>query len=160
MRIVLLVIFLFVVNCKFNKIVDSHGSHYLEKKEKELTINISNKNDIISILGPPSTKSKFDNDLWIYMERKKTRTSLLKLGKKKIYINNVLLLEINNKGLLAKKKFFNIKDMNEIEFVDDETEITYSKRSFVYDFLSSMRQKINDPLGVRKKKRKQIKSQK
>ncbi|HJN84569.1 MAG TPA: outer membrane protein assembly factor BamE [Candidatus Pelagibacter bacterium] len=159
MRIVLLVIFLFVVNCKFNKIVDSHGSHYLEKKEKELTINISNKNDIISILGPPSTKSKFDNDLWIYMERKKTRTSLLKLGKKKIYINNVLLLEINNKGLLAKKKFFNIKDMNEIEFVDDETEITYSKRSFVYDFLSSMRQKINDPLGVRKKKRKQIKSQ-
>jgi len=93
------------------------------------------------------------------MERKKTRTSLLKLGKKKIYINNVLLLEINNKGLLAKKKFFNIKDMNEIEFVDDETEITYSKRSFVYDFLSSMRQKINDPLGVRKKKRKQIKSQ-
>ena len=159
MRIVLLVIFLFVVNCKFNKIVDSHGSHYLEKKEKELTINISNKNDIISILGPPSTKSKFDNDLWIYMERKKTRTSLLKLGKKKIYINNVLLLEINNKGLLAKKKIFNIKDMNEIEFVDDETEITYSKRSFIYDFLSSMRQKINDPLGVRKKKRKQIKSQ-
>ena len=159
MRIVLLVIFLFVVNCKFNKIVDSHGSHYLEKKEKELTINISNKNDIISILGPPSTKSKFDNDLWIYMERKKTRISLLKLGKKKIYVNNVLLLEINNKGLLAKKKFFNIKDMNEIEFVDDETEITYSKRSFVYDFLSSMRQKINDPLGVRKKKRKQIKSQ-
>ncbi len=159
MRIVLLVIFLFVVNCKFNKIVDSHGSHYLEKKEKELTINISNKNDIISILGPPSTKSKFDNDLWIYMERKKKRISLLKLGKKKIYINNVLLLEINNKGLLAKKKFFNIKDMNEIEFVDDETEITYSKRSFVYDFLSSMRQKINDPLGVRKKKRKQIKSQ-
>ena len=159
MRIVLLVIFLFVVNCKFNKIVDSHGSHYLEKKEKELTINISNKNDIISILGPPSTKSKFDNDLWIYMERKKKRISLLKLGKKKIYINNVLLLEINNKGLLAKKKFFNIKDMNEIEFVDDETEITYSKRSFVYDFLSSMRQKINDPLGVRKKKRKQIRSQ-
>jgi outer membrane protein assembly factor BamE (lipoprotein component of BamABCDE complex) len=159
MRIVLLVIFLFVVNCKFNKIVDSHGSHYLEKKEKELTINISNKNDIISILGPPSTKSKFDNDLWIYMKRKKTRISLLKLGKKKIYINNVLLLEINNKGLLAKKKFFNIRDMNEIEFVDDETEITYSKRSFVYDFLSSMRQKINDPLGVRKKKRKQIKSQ-
>ena len=41
MRIVLLVIFLFIVNCKFNKIVDSHGSHYLEKKEKELTIKSS-----------------------------------------------------------------------------------------------------------------------
>ena len=159
MRIVLLVIFLLVVNCKFNKIVDSHGSHYLEKKQKELIVTLSNKNDIIHLLGPPSTKSKFDNDLWIYIESKKTRTTLLRFGKKKIYINNVLLLEIDNKGLLAKKEFFNIKDMKEIDFIKDETEITYSKRSFVYDFLSSMRQKVNDPLGVRAKKRKKIKSQ-
>ena len=159
MRILLLVIFLFVVNCNFNKIVDSHGSHYLEKKQKKLTINTSNKNDIISLLGPPSTKSKFDNDLWIYIERKKTRTSILKFGTKKIYINNVLLLEIDSKGLLAKKEFFNINDMKEIKFIDDETDVTYSKRSFVYDFLSSMRQKVNDPLGVRAKKRKKIKNQ-
>ena len=121
MRIVLLVIFLFIVNCKFNKIVDSHGSHYLEKKEKELTINISNKNDIIRLLGPPSTKSKFDNDLWIYIERKKTRTTLLKFGKKKIFANNVLLLEIDNKGLLAKKDFFDINDMKKINFSENKT---------------------------------------
>ena len=70
-----------------------------------------------------------------------------------------MLLEIDNKGLLAKKEFFNIKDMKEIDFIEDETEIAYSKRSFVYDFLSSMRQKVNDPLGVRAKKRKKIKSQ-
>ncbi len=159
MRILLLLIFLLVVNCKLNKIVDSHGTHYLEKKEKELTINLSNKNDIINLLGPPSTKSKFDNDLWVYIERKKTRTTLLKLGKKKIYVNNVLLLEIDNRGLLAKKEFFDIEDMNKIDFVKGETEITYSKRSFVYDFLSSMRQKVNDPLGIRAKKRKKINSQ-
>jgi len=159
MKIVLLVIFLFVVNCKFNKIVDSHGSHYLEKKQKELKINFTNKNDIIDLLGPPSTKSKFDNDLWIYIESKKTRTTMLKLGTKKIYVNNVLLLEIDNKGLLAKKEFFDVNDMNKIQFIEGETEITYSKRSFVYDFLSSMRQKVNDPLGVRAKKRKKIKSQ-
>jgi len=69
------------------------------------------------------------------------------------------LLEIDNKGLLAKKEFFNINDMKEIKFIEDETDIAYSKRSFVYDFLSSMRQKVNDPLGVRAKKRKKIKSQ-
>ena len=159
MKIVLLLIFLFVVNCKFNKIVDSHGSNFLQKKEKELKINLTNKNDILNLLGPPSTKSKFDNDLWIYIERKKTRSTMLKLGRKVIYVNNVLVLEIDNKGMLAKKEFFDINDMKEIDFVKNETEITYSKRSFVYDFLSSMRQKVNDPLGVRAKKRKRIKSQ-
>ena len=159
MRALLLITFLLVVNCKLNKVVDSHGSNFLEKKEKELVVNASNKNDIILLLGPPSTKSKFDNDLWIYIESKKTRTTLVKLGKKKIYINNILLLEIDNRGLLAKKEFINIKKMNDIKFLDDETDISYSKKSFVYDFLSSMRQKINDPLGVRAKRRKEIKSQ-
>ena len=159
MRILLLIIFLLIVNCKMNKVVDNHGVHFLDKKQQSLTINKSNKNDIIMLLGPPSTKSKFDNDVWIYIERKKTRTTFLKLGKKKIYTNNVLLLEIDSKGLLAKKKLLNINDMKEVKFIEDETDITYSKKSFVYDFLSSMRQKINDPLGVRAKKRKQVNQQ-
>ena len=159
MKILLLIIFLLIVNCKMNKVVDNHGVHFLDQKQQSLTINKSNKNDIISLLGPPSTKSKFDNDVWIYIERKKTRTTLLKLGQRKIYANNVLLLEIDSKGILAKKEFLDINDMKEIKFIDDETDITYSKKSFVYDFLSSMRQKINDPLGVRAKKRKKINQQ-
>ena len=73
--------------------------------------------------------------------------------------NNVLLLEIDSKGLLAKKEFLDINDMKEVKFIDDVTDISYSKKSFVYDFLSSMRQKVNDPLGVRAKKRKQINPQ-
>ena len=129
------------------------------KSNKSLTVNKSNKNDIIVLLGPPSTKSKFDNDLWIYIERKKTRTTLLKFGKKKIFTNNVLLLEIDSKGLLAKKKLLDIDDMKEVKFIDDETDMSYSKKSFVYDFLSSMRQKVNDPLGLRAKKRKKINQQ-
>ena len=152
MRIILLIIFVFVANCKFDKIVNNHGVHYLDKKQKELIVQFSNKNDIIQLLGPPATKSKFNNDLWIYIERKKTRTTLLKFGKKKIFANNVLLLEIDNKGLLAKKDFFDINNMKKINFSDNKTENTKSKKSFVYDFLSSMRQRMNDPLGVRTKK--------
>ena len=159
MRILLILIFLFLSNCKFERLVDNHGTHYLEKKQKKLTINVTNKNDIINILGPPSTKDKFDNDVWLYIERKKTNQGVLALGRKKTYLNNVLLLEINNKGLLAKKEFFNINNMNKINFSESSTERSYSKRSFVYDFLSSMRQKINDPLGVRAKKRKKITQQ-
>ena len=152
MRIILLIIFVFVANCKFNKIVNNHGVHYLDKKQKELIVQFSNKNDIIQLLGPPAIKNKFNNDLWIYIERKKTRTTLLKFGKKKIFANNVLLLEIDNKGLLAKKDFFDINNMKKINFSDNKTENSNSKKSFVYDFLSSMRQRMNDPLGVRAKK--------
>ena len=150
-KIYLIIIFLFISNCTFNKAIKHHGVNLLEKKQEKLFLKRSNKNDIVQLLGPPSTKSTFDNDVWIYIERKTTTKKLFKLAKKKILVNNVLVLEIDNYGLLAKKEFYNLKDMNDLDFSKRETEIAYSKRSFVYDFLSSMKQKMNDPLGKRKK---------
>ena len=115
-----------------------------------MNINQSNTNDISQLLGPPSTKSIFDNDIWIFIEREITHEKLFKLGKEKIIKNNVLVLEIDNKGILVKKDFYDIKKMKDLKLSSLTTENKYSKRSFVYDFLSSMRQKINDPLGKRK----------
>ena len=151
-KIYFIIIFLFISNCSFNKAIKHHGVNLLEKKQEKIFVKKSNKNDIVQILGPALTKSTFDNDVWIYIERKTTRTSLLKLAKKKILINNVLVLEINDYGLLVKKDFYNLNNMNDLKFSETETDIQYSKRSFVYDFLSSMKQKMNDPLGKRKKR--------
>ena len=151
-KIFLLMCFIFISNCSLNKVVKHHGVPFLEKKQEKLTLHISNKNDIIKLLGPPSTKSSFDNDLWIYVERKVTNsTKLLKFGQKELLLNNVLILELDTMGLLVKKEFFNKEKMEKINFTKEETKISYNKRSFVYDFLSSLRQKINDPLGKRKK---------
>ena len=123
----------------------------LEEKQAKLIIQKSNKNDIQQLLGPPSTKSTFDNDMWIYIEREITNERLIKLGKEKLLTNNVLILEISSQGQLINKQFYDMNDMNEIKLSSLKTENKYGKKSFVYDFLSSMRQKINDPLGKRKK---------
>ena len=138
------------------KVVKHHGVPFLEKKQQSLILNKSNKNDIKRILGEPSTTSKFDNDLWIYIERKQTQSSLKNLGLMKIYKNDVLVLEINEYGILKKKEFFNKDDMENIKIVKSTTEAGFKRNSFVYNFMSSMRQKINDPLGQRAKKRKEI----
>ena len=126
--------------------VKHHGVHFLDKKQQKLEINTTNKNDIIKLLGEPSTKSSFDNDVWIYIERKISTGSIFKLGKEKLITNNVLVLEIDDLGLLANVKFYDKNTMNDIEFVSTSTDSAYKKRSFVYDFLSSMRQKINEPM--------------
>ena len=132
--------------------VKHHGVHFLEKKHEKLVINSSNKNDVLKLLGEPSTKSTFDNDVWIYIERKVSTGKIYYLGKEKLIVNNVLVLELNNMGLVASKKLYNKDDMNKLTFTENSTDPKYRKRSFVYDFLSSMRQKINDPLGKRKNK--------
>ena len=146
-----LIILIFTSNCTFEKRVDHHGVNLLKKKSDLITVLESNKNDIIKLLGPPSVKSTFNNDLYFYIERKITTDNLIKLGKKKFLENNVLILEIDSRGLLVKKQFYNLNKMKKLKMVSTETKIDYQKQSFIYDFLSSMRQKINDPLGKRKR---------
>ena len=148
---IILIISFVTTNCTFNKVVKKHGIRNLEKKYIKLEINKSNKNDIKNLLGPPSTISNFDNDLWFYIEREISRENLFKLGKEKLITNNVLVIEIDSKGLLVRKEFFNLNDMNSLKFETMRTDQKFTKKSFVYDFLSSLRQKINDPLGKRKK---------
>ena len=146
MNKILLFILIFILSCTTNKVVKHHGVHFLDKKQQKLEINTTNKNDIIKLLGEPSTKSSFDNDVWIYIERKISTGSIFKLGKEKLITNNVLVLEIDDLGLLADIKFYDKNTMNDIEFISTSTDSAYKKRSFVYDFLSSMRQKINEPM--------------
>ena len=106
----------------------------------------------MALLGPPSTKSTFEEDLWIYIERKTSSSRLLKLGKKDLIESNVLVLEINNKGLLAKKIFLTKDDIENIDFDQGLTTMSYTKSSFIYNFLSATRSKISDPLGKKKLK--------
>ena len=151
-KFLILPIFFLILNCSFNKVIQNHGVHNLEKKQTKLKLNETNKNDIFSIIGPPSTKSTFDNDIYIYIERKTSSSKLTKLGKKKLLRNNVLVLEVDTKGILVSKKFYNIEDMKKMKFDESTTEINQTRKSFIYNFLYSVRQKIDDPLGKKRQK--------
>jgi outer membrane protein assembly factor BamE (lipoprotein component of BamABCDE complex) len=149
---ILLTLLIFISNCSLKKVEKHHGVHNLEKKSDKLELFQTNTNDVIINLGIPSTKSLFDNDVWIYMERKYTTTKLSSLGKENLLVNNVLVLEFNNKGMLVKKEFLKIDKMNNLKISDNKTGVNNRKDSFVSNFLISLRKKINDPLGVKKAK--------
>ena len=120
MKIILIILTIFLSSCKLNKIVNHHGIHNLELKSKELLINETNINDINKILGPPSSTSYFDNDIFIYLERKTSNSKLLKLGKRKLLVSNLLILEINNRGMLVNKKFLSKNDLNKLKISKKE----------------------------------------
>ena len=138
--------------CQRNEVIKTHGLAYLEKREKLIVVDKSNKNDAIEFLGQPATKGMTDDNLWIYIERTKTRKTLLKLGKNYLKKNNVLLLEFNKVGILAKKKLYDIDDMNNIKFASAITENDIKKENFIYSFLSSIRQKVSETSAKKRKK--------
>ena len=146
----LIIIFIFISNCSLNKVIKHHGVHFLDIKQEKIFINKTNRNDLYNKLGPPSTVGFFDNDMLIYIERKTSSTRITKFGKKTLIVNNVLILEIDKKGLVVSKLFLDKDKINDLKFTKNETLLNHSKRSFVYGFMSTMRQKINDPLGKKR----------
>ena len=150
MKIFLIILAIFLTSCKLNKVVNHHGIHNLEAKSQELLINQTNINQIKSLLGPPSSTSYFDEDILIYIERKTSNSKLLKLGKKKLITSNVLLLELDNRGMLINKEFLKQNDLNKLKFTNKTTKTTADQESFVSRALSGIITKIDDPLGKKR----------
>ena len=138
----LLTSLIFLSGCQRQEVIKTHGVAYLDKREKLIIINKSNKNDAITVLGHPATKGMTDDNLWIYIERTKTRGKILKLGRSYLKKNNVLILEFNKYGILTKKEFFDKENMKKVNFAKAITKNDVKKENFVYGFLSSIRQKM------------------
>ena len=142
-NISLIFLFFFTINCSFNNVSNTHGFRFLENKTNKIVINKTNKNDVKKLIGPPSSVSNF-NDIWLYIERKKTNQSIYKLGKKKISKNNILILEFDSMGLVASKKFLKLEDMNDIKIAEKVTSKKFKDNNRIYDILSTLRNKINN----------------
>ena len=149
MKYLIALIFILTLNCSGNKVSNYHGSKLLKSKYDLLEVNVTNKNDLIKIIGPPSTISDFNKNLWFYFERLKTNQSLLKLGAQKIKKNNILIVELNNKGILKSKRILDIDDMNDIEYLKIVTTKEFKNDNLIYGIFSSLREKINAPLRNR-----------
>ena len=149
-RFQIILIFIITVNCGGNKVTNYHGAKLLEEKFNEIQINISNKNDLINIIGPPSTVSDFNPNKWFYIERLKTNQSLFKLGNQVIKKNNILIVELNEKGILKNKNLLNLDNMNDIKYLKDVTAKDFKKKEKILSgVLSSFREKINAPMRNR-----------
>ena len=145
-KYIFIFIFLVISSCSSGKVVNTHGNNLINITNSKLIVNKTNKNDILDILGPPSSKSSFNENIWIYIETKKQSTSLFKVGSRVLIKSNVLVVRINERGILEKKDYYNIDDMNKIKFSEQVTQSGYDKNSYVYGVLRSLRDKINSPI--------------
>ena len=151
MKYLYIFFFILIVNCSGNKVSNYHGSKLLDEKYNKIFINKTNKNDLILIIGPPSSISDFNNNKWYYFERLKSNQSLLKLGKQKIKKNNILVVELNEDGILIDKKLFNLEDMNDLKYLKTTTQKEFKKDGMMYNVFSSLREKINSPIRKKQK---------
>ena len=151
MKLLYFILLIFIVNCSGNKVSNYHGSKILDDKFNKIEINQTNKNDLVKLIGPPSTTSDFDKNKWYYFERLKTNQSLWKLGKQKIIKNNILIVEIDGSGVIRSKKLLDLNNMNDLKYFKKTTKKDFEQDNFMYSIFSSLREKINAPAKKLKK---------
>ena len=149
MKFLILLLLIFTYNCTGNKVSNYHGSKSLENKFDKIEVGITNKNDLINIIGPPSSISDFDKNKWFYIERLKTNQSLVKLGTQRIKKNNILVVQLSSSGILKNKKLLNLEDMNDLKYLKKTTTKDFKNDDIFYGIFSSLREKINAPLRNR-----------
>jgi len=145
-KVLIIFILVTLTSCSLDKVNKTHGSLNLQVKQSKLIINETNKNDIITLLGPPSTISQFDINKWYYIERKVSNTSMATLGREKVQKNNVLVIQLNESGILINKKLLKIDKMKDLKFSQNTTNVDVVNKNFLYNFFNSVRQKINEPV--------------
>ena len=139
---IIIILSIILSGCKVQDPLKSHGILYLENRAKKLTINKTNQNDVVRIIGQPHIKSELESNSWIYLERTLSKGKYHELGRHKLTENNVLVLDFNKFGILKGKEFLKKEDINKIKFSKKETENDLSKKSFVQSFLQSIKQKM------------------
>ena len=137
-----ILIFFILYGCQLQDPSKTHGIVFLKNRSEKLTINKSNKNDVLQVIGQQHSTSINNDNEWIYIERVLTKGAYHKLGQNVLKSNNVLILYFNKYGILTSKKFLDKDDKHKIAFSKEETENDLTQKSFVEKFLSSIRSKM------------------
>ena len=140
-NLIIILVFL-LANCQLQESKNLHGINYLENRKNILTVNKSNKNDVVKLLGNPHSKSINNENRWFYFERMISKGELHKLGRNILKKNNILEIEFDKYDVIVSKKIYTKDDMKKIKVSKKKTENTVSERSFLNSFLSSLKQKM------------------
>ena len=141
-NLLFIVLIFLLTSCQLKEPIKGHGINFLENRSKKISLNKSNKNDVINILGNPHTTSIDDENLWFYFDRKLAGSSIVSFGDRDILENNVLVVNFDKYGIVVNKEFFSKEDMQKIKYSEMQTDNPVSQQSFVSSFLQSVRQKM------------------
>ena len=132
--------FFLLLNCQIN--TKNHGILFLENRYEMLIVNKTNANDVLQIVGNPHTKSISNENTWIYIERILSKGKYYKLGQNVVKTNNVMVLTFDKYGVLKNKNFYDKKRIADLKFTEEITENNLSDKSFVEEFLQSIKTKM------------------
>ena len=148
LKIILKIIFailFFQLNSCGLKVIENHGQIYEKNINfKELQVGKTTKNEIVELLGSPSTTSNFDNEQsWIYISSE---------FKKFIFLDGsntdqkILILSFNQ-NTLKNKELLSKNDINNIEYEETLTDSRGKKVNWIKEFFTNLNP---DPYGRRK----------
>lgn len=122
--------------------VDNRGHVNIESKLKNLSPNATQQ-EVLTLLGSPSTRSSFGKESWYYVSARKESTAFFK---PEIADQKVTRITFNESGTIEKIDNYGLKDAKEVEVVEDITP-TEGQQLGLWEQILGNFGRFNKPVG-------------
>jgi len=115
--------------------LETHGSRLDTYKLDKIVAGSTKKNQVLSILGPPSTKNDFGKESWIYMV---TNTKTTAFFNEQIISQKITKITFNKNDIVAKIVNFTEKDQKSIAHLTRKTPTAGQEITLIQQFLGNI----------------------
>ena len=122
--------------------ISRHGNFFSQEELKVLRSTKLNKSEILEILGQPSTKSTFSDNIWYYiyfMQKERAYFKVKNTG------NNVLKIKFDKKQNVENYNIIRNNTSIKINITSDKTDNLAFKRGLVRELLDSFVRRLEEP---------------
>lgn len=98
--------------------IDTRGNLPDPETVLEVQPGVHDRNQVVNILGTPSTVATFEDDTWYYVSR---RTEQIAFFKPEVVDQQVLVVKFDGNGLVSDMKVYGLEDGRVIEPVGRTT---------------------------------------
>ena len=115
--------------------VDTHGAVLRESVVAQLRPGVHTQDDVVQLLGSPSSKAPFDPGTWYYIGEK---SEYIAFFDPKVTERKVLVLRFDETGRLASMGSLSAEDGKQVAFVERETPTAGHELGFIEQLLGNM----------------------
>lgn len=141
-------IFLLGAICACTTIEEQHGVAIKPKEVAALTLD-SSKSDVVSVLGSPSTKSIYGDEVWYYLSNRKERNIF---AADELAEQEVLAISFDVNAHISNVETYSLSDSRKFAVNQRITETSGNDVSFMEQILGNVGRFSPDAVGGRNSK--------
>ncbi len=123
--------------------VRNHGHQFDGEDLARIMPGATSQAEVTALLGTPSTRASFDNQVWYYVNRRVEEQTFFS---KELTHQDVVRVSFDDTGTVEELSIFDMEDAKQVAFDDDATPTGGNELNVIEQFIGNIG-RFNAPTG-------------